>query len=92
VDPAYPKELRTVGDHLRKKRFDLALLQKEVATILGVTTNTLGNWELGVNYPYISCFPKIIEFLGYDPLFTDPKSLGQQVAHYRRVRGGLWQS
>jgi hypothetical protein len=26
----YPKELKTFGDHLRKKRLDLRLLRKEV--------------------------------------------------------------
>lgn len=27
----YPRELRTIGDHLRKRRLDLGLLQREVA-------------------------------------------------------------
>jgi hypothetical protein len=30
--PAYPHELRTLGDHLRKPRIDLGLLQSNVAS------------------------------------------------------------
>lgn len=33
---AYPAESKTLGDHLRKKRLDLGLFQKDVARILGV--------------------------------------------------------
>ena len=36
LPPAYPRELKTLGDHLRKKRLDLGLLQKDVSQSLGV--------------------------------------------------------
>jgi transcriptional regulator with XRE-family HTH domain len=42
---AYPKELRTLGDHLRKRRLDLGLLQRQVAEQLGVDKTTVYNWE-----------------------------------------------
>ena len=42
---AYPKEMKTLGDHLRKRRLDLGLLQREVADRLGVTKDTIHNWE-----------------------------------------------
>jgi predicted transcriptional regulator len=41
----YPDTLQTIGDHLRKKRLDLCLRQRDVATQLGVTVNTVTNWE-----------------------------------------------
>ena len=41
----YPKELNTLGDHLRKRRLDLDLVQKDVNRILGVDKTTITNWE-----------------------------------------------
>jgi hypothetical protein len=40
---AYPQELKTLGNRLRKKRLDLKLLQEEVALILGIEENTIWN-------------------------------------------------
>lgn len=45
----YPQELLTIGDHIRKKRMDLGLLQREVAAKIGVAESTVWNWEHGVN-------------------------------------------
>jgi len=36
VLPFYPKSLKTLGDHFKKKRLDLKLLQKDVAKKIGV--------------------------------------------------------
>jgi DNA-binding XRE family transcriptional regulator len=41
----YPKLLQSLGDHLRKHRLDLGLLQREVAMQLGVAPATYPNWE-----------------------------------------------
>ena len=41
----YPKELNTLGDHIRARRLNLGLLQKDVAEIIGVTTDTITNWD-----------------------------------------------
>jgi ribosome-binding protein aMBF1 (putative translation factor) len=48
---AYPKELRTLGDHLRKRRLDLALTQKDVAQRLVVDPSTLASWEREEHQP-----------------------------------------
>ena len=47
----YPKKLRTIGDHIRKKRFDLKLLQKDAAKIIGVSEDTITGWENGRSQP-----------------------------------------
>jgi hypothetical protein len=39
----YTRELKTLGDHLRKKRLDLKLLQREAAERLGVNETTTYN-------------------------------------------------
>jgi DNA-binding transcriptional regulator YiaG len=44
----YPAHPITVGDHIRKKRMELGLLQREDAEIIGVTESSVWNWEHGV--------------------------------------------
>jgi len=62
--PGYPTNPVTIGDHIRKRRIDLGLLQREVADIIGVTESSVWNWEHGVE-PEQHYNPKIIKFLGY---------------------------
>ena len=89
LPPAYPKELKTIGDHLRKKRLDLGLLQKEVAQRLGVDTDSVTNWEKGRSSPRLHLVPKIIEFLGYMPFAdkSDGWNLGERIVQLRRSLG-----
>ena len=67
LDPAYPKDPQILGEHIRKRRLDLGLFQRQVARQLGVNETTIHNWEVGATQPGISCVPKIIEFLSYNP-------------------------
>jgi DNA-binding XRE family transcriptional regulator len=39
----YRKKLETLGDHIRKKRLELGLLQSQAAKHIGVDGETLGN-------------------------------------------------
>jgi DNA-binding XRE family transcriptional regulator len=41
----YPEDPQTFGEHLRKYRMDKGLLVKDLAKIIGVTENTILNWE-----------------------------------------------
>jgi site-specific DNA recombinase len=63
--PANPE---TVGDHLRLRRLNLKLMQKQVAERLGVKKTTIHNWECNHSRPGFECMPAIIDFLGYNPL------------------------
>ena len=63
INPAYPKDLKTIGDKLRKARLDKGMTQFEVAKIIGVTTDTITNWELNRNQPTIQYHPTIIFFI-----------------------------
>ncbi len=83
----YSTELKTVGDHIRRKRMDEELTLSEVGGIIGVNNNTLTSWSLHDVYPMIRHFPGIIKYLGYAPLFFDDGSLSSQMEHYRRVNG-----
>jgi transcriptional regulator with XRE-family HTH domain len=82
----YPKEINTLGDHLRKRRLDLGLPQREVADKIGVDETTVNNWERQRTEPEIRFIAPIIEFLGYDPL-PQPKSLPERLKTYRLKLG-----
>jgi len=84
---AYPKTLVTLGDHLRKKRLDLKLRQIDVAATLEVDEMTICNWEKGTTTPRLYLMPKIIDFLGYNPLEFKVSTFGQKIKKYRVERG-----
>lgn len=63
-----PEVLVTVGDHLRRRRLERKLFQKDLATAIGVTVPTITNWEVGRTEPELRHMPAIIRFLGYNPL------------------------
>jgi transcriptional regulator with XRE-family HTH domain len=56
-----------LGEHIKKRRLDLGLLQREVAEQLGVNKFTVLNWERGKTSPDVRYYPAIIDFLGYNP-------------------------
>lgn len=70
--------LNHIGDHLRKRRMDLGLFQKQVAETLGVTSSTIWLWEKGKAYPSVKYMPRIIRFLGYCPL-PKPQSIADRL-------------
>jgi DNA-binding XRE family transcriptional regulator len=86
LPPAYPSELRTIGDHLRRRRLDLGLLQREVAERLGVVPGTLTNWELNRTKPALRFLPGIINLLGFDPS-APGASLGERLKAWRHRAG-----
>ena len=91
VPRAYPPQLRTIGDHLRRCRLDLRLLQRELADRLGVDESTVTNWEINRTTPALRFLPPIIDLLGFDPRPAD-MTLGEQlVARILGVDPGtLW--
>ena len=83
----YPAQLNTLGDHLRKRRLDLGLTQRDVANKLGVTECTIWNWEANYSSPQLRFIPKVVAFLGYDPYCIRSHSLGERLREYRRRMG-----
>jgi transcriptional regulator with XRE-family HTH domain len=85
-----PEELTqdpiTLGDHMRRRRLELGLYQKDVAIQIGVTSSTIWNWENGWSSIALGYMPKIINFLGYNPL-PHPEGLMERLAWYRQVKG-----
>jgi transcriptional regulator with XRE-family HTH domain len=86
LPPSYPQVLATIGDHLRKRRLDLGLLQRELADSLGVTESTVTNWELNRTTPALRFLPRIITLLGFDPRPAGT-TLAAELMSYRTGRG-----
>lgn len=85
-----PTELRTIGDHIRRRRLTLKLTQAQLAERLGVTSASIYGWENSVRTPGIEPMPAMIEFLGYNPLPAAATMAGRLVRH--RTSLGLSQS
>jgi transcriptional regulator with XRE-family HTH domain len=76
-----------VGDHVKAKRLDLRLKQKEVAEIIAVTPETLLNWEQGhITEPTLKHWPGIIRFLGYC-LYVPCPTLPEKLYRWRLMQG-----
>jgi transcriptional regulator with XRE-family HTH domain len=78
-------EPRFLGEHIRKRRLDLGLLQAEVAAEIGVTESTVWNWEHGTE-PELIHIPAILEFIGYVP-WEMPEETVARLAHFKKVKG-----
>jgi DNA-binding XRE family transcriptional regulator len=87
LKPIQLEENSSLGLHIKKKRLDLRLRQKDVALLVGVTEECIMYWETGFAQPQIQYAPKIIEFLGYNPYGVETESLGGKVKNYRLLHG-----
>ena len=65
--PGYPERPKSLGEHIKKRRLDLGLLQREVSAQISVNPWTVANWEKGRTIPAKRFVPKILRFLGYEP-------------------------
>jgi len=66
--------MRTIGATIKQKRLKLGLSQMYLAQQLNVGVETVANWEHSRSIPDICRLPRIIDFLGYDPLETVKKA------------------
>lgn len=82
----YSKTPQTLGEHLKKRRRELGLLQREAAERMGILTETYANWEKGKTVPVASQFKPVLAFLGYDPS-PAPMTLAERLEAKRRATG-----
>ena len=68
-----------MGGHIRKRRLDLGLLQRDVAALVNATTPTVTNWEKNRTDPRLYLLPEIIRFLGDDPVKGNASTLGEKI-------------
>jgi len=71
---------------VKKRRLALHLLQADLAKRCGVHWGSIQNWERGITEPAIRHLPRIIDFLGYDPV-PQPEALPARIAWARRRLG-----
>jgi transcriptional regulator with XRE-family HTH domain len=83
---AYPAALVTLGDHLRARRLDLGLLQKQVADEIGVDETSIYNWESNRVEPAVRLIPRIHLFLARCP-YTSGLSLSYKLKMWRQGLG-----
>ena len=65
----------------------LRLLQADVAKIFDVCEDSITGWENGRSVPQIQYYPKLIEFLGYNPFPVETETLGGRIKKYRIEQG-----
>ncbi|MBI5431909.1 MAG: helix-turn-helix transcriptional regulator [Planctomycetes bacterium] len=82
----YPVELRTVGEHVRRRRLDLGLSQRAMAGELRVHPATILNWERGKTEPGARMLARIIKVLGYHPRLVG-SDLPSRIRAAREIRG-----
>jgi len=63
----YSENPQNLGEHLKKRRRELGLLQREAAERMGIQRDTYVNWEKDKTSPVASQFRPVVAFLGYDP-------------------------
>ena len=81
-----PTQINSLGDHIRARRLDRKLLQRQVATQIGVHEMTITGWERNATIPEDRYMPAIIQFLGYNPL-PPANSLAERLTDARRRLG-----
>lgn len=86
----FPKELQTVGNHIKAARLSRNILIKDVCAILNISRETLRGWELGEFEPHVSHYPIIITFLRYNPCQIELDTIAGKIKDYR-YRHGLTQ-
>lgn len=82
----YPRNLVTLGDHLKAARLDRGLRQRDVADMLLANQFSYINWEKNHREPEVRFLPAICDFLGYCP-YEFPVTWGQKLRLHRRYQG-----
>ena len=66
-NPKYPKNPETLGKKIRKARMDNGLEIKELAELVGVTEDTVINWEIRGVKPRRKTYKKLLKFIPLRP-------------------------
>ena len=81
-----PDKVASLGDHLRQRRLTIGQTLKQAGRRLGVTTSCLTNWEHHRSQPSFHYLPRIIRYLGYNPI-AQPRTLPERLVWVRRNLG-----
>ena len=81
-----PTTPQTVGDHIRRRRLSLKMLQRDIAERMGVVEASIWNWEANTSQPDLRFMPAVIQFLGYNPL-PEANGWGGRLVRHRTSLG-----
>ena len=82
-NPSYPENLKTLSDHVRQRRLDLGMHEKDVAALVNATTSTVTSWEKNRTRPTLEFLPRIAAFLRHDPISHPTSNLREIIRCYR---------
>ena len=82
-----PENPKTIGEHIKKRRLEMALTQAQLARRLSVSECTITGWKKNRSNPTSRCFPTMVELSGYISQLSTAPTLGQKMVQYRRRRG-----
>ncbi|MEO7216324.1 helix-turn-helix domain-containing protein [Mucilaginibacter sp.] len=80
-------ELLDFNTHIQQRRNKLGLSQEDLAHLFDVTKDTIIYWETEQVAPDITKVPKIIAFLGHNPLASETDTLGGKIKQFRYQNG-----
>jgi ribosome-binding protein aMBF1 (putative translation factor) len=63
---AFPTTLNTLGDHIKAKRVEKGLTQRQLAQMLGIGRALLQRWECDCQVPNQKDWHTLVDFLGLD--------------------------
>ncbi|MHB9036012.1 MAG: helix-turn-helix domain-containing protein [Armatimonadota bacterium] len=63
--PDYPAQPTTIGEHIKRRRYELRMTQQQVAEFFGIAHSTISGWESNATVPNIILAPKVSQFLCY---------------------------
>lgn len=63
-DIDYDQGPKNIGTNIRRFRRRMDMTQRELSGMIGFSTGTIGNWELGISYPQTKDIAKVADVLG----------------------------
>ena len=85
----FPEIRKTLGDHVLAKYLRSGLSHGEAAEQLGISRHVLWGWTSNRKTVSLKMIPRVIEWLGYDPL-PETTSFGTRLRQ-QRIAAGLSQ-
>ena len=79
-------DAHTLGEHVRRRRLELGLKQREAAIEIGTSEQAVAQWERGQREPCAPLLPGIIRFLGSDP-YPRAITIAERLVAKRRELG-----
>lgn len=78
---------RKIGRHIKSRRDELGWTQKKLAHYLNVKAHRITMWENNQVNINIRVMPRIIDWLGFNPILPHSDALAARVLYFRVIMG-----